>query len=203
MKSIIDKLNYYGGAWNSGGGSSGTASFATITGVPTDNAALVLELQKRGALPTTEIANSSNTALTPTVGTPVYARRPIKSDIRITKYEIEITGYTSTGTLELALYSGLTTGNLTQIANSLVQYTVTATGTYEIALATPIVVTASQNYYCGGLAVSGTYTLLGSQSARSSSRLFSTGAPAAGALPATESTRTATNVAFYMDLLTT
>lgn len=203
MKSIIDRLNYYGGAWNSGGGGSGAASFATITGVPTDNAALVLEFQKRGGLPSTEIANTSNTALTPTVGTPVYARRPIKSDIRVTKYEIDIAGYTSTGVLEVGIYTGLTTGNLTQVANSVYQYTVTASGTFELTLATPIILTASQNYYVAGLAVSGTYTLLGSQSARNTPRLFSTGAAGAGALPATESTRTATNVAFYIDLLTT
>jgi len=203
MKSIYDRLNYYGGAWNSGGGGSGSVDFSAITGNATDNASLLLELQKRGSLPTTEISNSSNTPLTPTVGTPVYARRVINSDLRVTGYEIDVAGYTSSGTLELGMYTGAATGNLTQVANSVVQINVTATGFYVATLATPIILTAAQrSYYAGGLAVSGTYTLRGSQSAANASRYFSTGAALAGALPATESTRSATNVAFYLDFIT-
>lgn len=163
--------------------------------------ALQTQLLKRYLKPTTELSNTSNTTITPTVGTPYYYRYTVQSDCQIDAYEFNVASFTTSGTVEIGVYTGSDTGTLTLVADSVGSIAVTSTGFKNITLSTPIILTSTQySYYIAFLERSGggAFTLLASSSARNSNALFSTGATSASTLPATESTRSSYNIAIYI-----
>lgn len=203
MKSTIELLNRYGGAWDSGGGGSGTASFSSITGDPRDNTTLAEYLYKTNLPKTAAYDNASNTVLAPTLGTPIYYRlEEITLDQKVSGYIFSVEAYTNPGDLEIAMYTGTGTGNVTQVANSSVVTNITSTGFKTATLSTPYILTSSQqSYYIGVLAISGTYSVMRSQSFRLASKICFTGATGVSALPAVETTRSSSDVIVVIKLI--
>jgi hypothetical protein len=202
MKNIYDRLNYYGGAWNSGGGGAAAATWGSITGTITDQTDLLAKFYKTNLPKTCGYENSSNTPLTVTLGTPLYSRlEEVTLDQQVNGYVFDVQGFTSAGDIEIALFAGTDTGNVTKVTNSSITYNITATGIKIVPVATPYLITTAQfSYYLGFLAITGTYTMLQSASFRTSSKLSFTGATGVSALPSTETTRTSANAALVAKL---